>query len=82
MKRERFWMTLALCLYLGSVQFAHSQNAYELGEEALQYGNYEQTIKHLNNAPSTGKTLIRLGFAYSQLGRYTETTRVYNVGQS
>ena len=77
MKRERFWMTFALCLYLGSVQFAHAQNAYELGEEALQYGNYEQAIKHLNNAPSTGKTLIRLGFAYSQLGRYTEATRVY-----
>lgn len=77
MKRECFWMTLALCLYFGSVQSAYTQNAYELGEEALQYGNYEQAIQHLNNAPPTGKTLIRLGFAYSQLGRFTESTRVY-----
>ena len=77
MKSKRFWMALALCLYLGSVQFAHAQNAYELGEEALQYGNYEQAIQHLNNAPPTGKTLIRLGFAYSQLGRYAEAKRVY-----
>ena len=53
------------------------QNAYELGEEALQYGNYEQAIQYLNNAPPTGKTLIRLGFAYSQLGRYTEAKHVY-----
>ncbi len=77
MKREHFWMALALCFYVGSVQFGHAQNAYELGEEALQYGNYEQAIQHLNNAPPTGKTLIRLGFAYSQLGRYTEAKRVY-----
>ncbi len=77
MKRERFCLALALCLYLGSVQFGHSQNAFELAEEALQYGNYEQAIDYLNNAPSTGKALIRLGFAYSQLGRYTEATHVY-----
>lgn len=77
MKRERFWIALALCLYFGSVQFAHSQNAFELAEEALQYGNYEQAIQYLNKAPLTGKTLIRLGFAYSQLGRYTDATHVY-----
>lgn len=77
MKREYFGIALALCLYLGSVQFAYSQNAYELGEEALQYGNYEQAIQYLNNAPPTVKTLIRLGFACSQLGRYTEATHIY-----
>ncbi len=77
MKREHLWMVLALCLYLASVQFGHSQNAFELAEEALQYGNYEQAIHYLNNAPATGKTLVRLGFAYSQLGRYTEATHVY-----
>ncbi len=77
MKRKLFWMALALYLYLGSAQLAHTQSTYELGEEALQYGNYEQAIQYLNNAPPTGKTLIRLGFAYSQLGRYTEATRVY-----
>ena len=77
MKRERFCLALALCLYLGSVQFGHSQNAFELAEEALQYGNYEQAIHYLNKTPPTGKRLVRLGFAYSQLGRYTEATRVY-----
>lgn len=77
MKSKCFWIVLALCLYLGSVQFTHAQNAYELGEEALQYGNYEQAIQYLNKVPPTGQSLIRLGFAYSQLGRYTEAKRVY-----
>ena len=77
MKSKRFCMVLALCLHLGSVQFTYSQNAYELGEEALQYGNYEKAIQYLNNTSPTGKTLVRLGFAYSQLGRFTESKRVY-----
>ena len=42
MKRKHLWQLIALCLYLGSVQCVHSQDAYQLGEEALQYGNYEQ----------------------------------------
>lgn len=77
MMRKHYWKVIAVCLYFGSVQFVHSQDAYELGEEALQYGNYEQAIRYFKNIPPTGKSLVRIGYAYSQLGRYTEATRVY-----
>lgn len=77
MKRKHLWQLIALCLFLGSVQCVHSQDAYQLGEEALQYGNYERAIRYLKNTTPTGKSLIRIGFAYSQLGRYREATNTY-----
>ena len=77
MQTKHLWHVIALCLYLGSVQCVHSQDAYQLGEEALQYGDYEQAIRYLKNTTPTGKSLIRIGFAYSQLGRYRESTDTY-----
>ena len=77
MKKKHLWQVITLCLFLGSVQCVHSQDAYQLGEEALQYGNYEQAIRYLKNTTPTGKSLIRIGFAYSQLGRYKEATDIY-----
>ena len=77
MKRECLWLVLICCLYFGSAQSIHSQNAYELAEEALQYGNYEIAIQYLGNIAPTGKTLIRLGYAYSQLGRYADAKHTY-----
>lgn len=77
MKRKYLWKVIAVCLYFGSVQLVHSQNAYELGEEALQYGNYEQAIRYFKNTSPTGKSLVRIGYAYSQLGHYTEATHTY-----
>lgn len=77
MKKKRLWQVVVLCLYLGSVQCVHAQNAYQLAEEALQYGNYEQAIRYLENTTPTGKSLIRIGFAYSQLGRYREAIDTY-----
>ena len=56
---------------------ATAQNAYELGEAALQLENYEEAIVHFTSAEKSGKTLARLGYAYSQLGRYADATRAY-----
>ena len=39
--------------------------------------NYEEAIRHFTRAEENGKTFARLGYAYSQLGRYTEATRAY-----
>ncbi len=77
MQTKHLWHVIALCLYFGSVQCVHPQDAYQLGEEALQYGNYEQAIRYLKNTTPTGKSLIRIGFAYSQLGRYREAADTY-----
>lgn len=66
-----------LCLYVLGGPFAIAQNRYELAETALQRGHYEEAIQHFTNAGKNEKTLARLGYAYSQLGRYAEATRAY-----
>ena len=79
------WLSITLYLYVLGGHFAIAQNAYELGEAALQQENYEEAIRHftvggtgLPGSPyENGKTFARLGYAYSQLGRYTEATRAY-----
>ena len=75
------WLSITLYLYvLGGVlggHFAIAQNGYELGEAALQQENYEEAIRHFPSADGNGKTFARLGYAYSQLGRYREATRAY-----
>ncbi len=83
------WLSIILCLLISlfSVLDARpaiaQESSYNLGEDALQRGDYAQAIQHftnyLENAPhkESGKTFTRLGYAYSQLGRYVEATRAY-----
>ena len=71
------WLSIILCLHVLGGYLAVAQNAYELGEAALQQENYEEAIRHFTSAEENGKTFARLGYAYSQLGRYTEATRAY-----
>ena len=77
MKTLLRWLSITLCLYASGGHPATAQNAYELGEAALQLENYTEAIQHFTSAGKSGKTLARLGYAYSQLGRYTEATRAY-----
>ena len=71
------WLPLILCLCALSGHLAVAQSAYELAETALQQGDYEEAIQHFTNAERNGRTLARLGYAYSQLGRYADATRAY-----
>ena len=71
------WLSITLCFHLLGGHLAIAQNAYELGEAALQQENYEEAIRHFTSAEENGKTFARLGYAYSQLGRYMEATRAY-----
>ena len=73
----RYWLSITLCLYALGGHPATAQNAYELGEAALQLENYEEAIEHFTSAEQNEKTLARLGYAYSQLGRYADATRAY-----
>ena len=77
MKTSLRWLSITLCLYILGGHFAIAQNAYELGEVALQQENYEEAIGHFTDAEKNGKTLARLGYAYSQLGRYAEAAHAY-----
>ena len=77
MKTSLRWLSITLCLYVLGGHFAIAQNAYELGESALQLENYEEAIQHFTSAEKSGKVLARLGYAYSELGRYAEATRAY-----
>ena len=77
MKTSLRWLSITLCLYALGGHLALSQNAYELGEAALQLENYEEAIQHFTSGEKNGKTLARLGYAYSELGRYTEAIRAY-----
>ena len=61
---------LYLTLYFFVLFGGHSviaQNDYELGEAALQRGHYEEAIQYLTKGEKNGKTLARLGYAYSQM---------------
>ena len=79
------WLSITLCFHVSGGHLAIAQNAYELGEAALQAENYEAAIHHFTVAETglpgfpyeNGKIFARLGYAYSQLGRYTEATRAY-----
>ena len=82
------WLSIILSLLISlfsvlDAQPAIAQESYKLGEDALQRGDYIQAIQHftdcLENTPhkESGKTFTRLGYAYSQLGRYVEATRAY-----
>ena len=73
------WLSIPLCLYAFGGYPATAQNAYELGEAALQLENYEEAIQYFASAEKNGKTLARLGYAYSQLGRYADATRAYQA---
>lgn len=73
----RYWLSITLCLYALGGHSAIAQNAYELGEAALQLENYEEAIEHFTSAAQNEKTLARLGYAYSQLGRYADATHAY-----
>ena len=77
MKTSLPWLSITLCLYALGGHLAIAQKAYELGEAALQLENYEEAIQHFTNAEKNGKTLARLGYAYTQLGRYAEATDTY-----
>ncbi|MXV73626.1 tetratricopeptide repeat protein [Candidatus Poribacteria bacterium] len=77
MKTLLRWLSITLCLYALGGHPATAQNAYELGEAALQLENYEEAIQHFTSAEKSGKTLARLGYAHSQLGHYAEATRAY-----
>lgn len=71
------FLNLILCLHILGGPSAIAQNSYELGEAALQHGNYKEAVQYFIKAEKNGKTLARLGYAYSQLGRYGNATRAY-----
>lgn len=77
MKTERYSIVFTLCLCVIGEYLVIAQNAYELGEVALQRGDYEEAIQHFRDAEKNSKTLARLGYAYSQLGRYADATQAY-----
>ena len=77
MKTALCWLPITLCFYVLGGHFAVAQNLYELGEAALQRGDYEEAIQHFTNAKINESTLARLGYAYSQLGRYADATGAY-----
>ena len=79
MKTSLRWLSITLCLYILGGHPAIAQNAYELGEAALQLENYEAAIQHFTSAEKNRKTLARLGYAYSQLGRYAEAIHAYQA---
>ena len=51
------WLSITLCFYVLGGHLAVAQNAYELGEAALQAENYEEAIRHFTNAEENGKIL-------------------------
>ena len=71
------FLNLILYLHILGGPFAIAQNSYELGEAALQRGHYEEAVQHFTKTEKNGKALARLGYAYSQLGRYADATRAY-----
>ncbi len=77
MKTSFCRLSIILCLCTLGGHLAVAQNAYELGAAALRQGDYEEAIRHFTDAEKDGKTLARLGYAYSQLGRYADATRAY-----
>ena len=77
MKTLLRWLSITLWLYALGGHPATAQNAYELGEAALQQGNYESAIQHFTSAEKNRKTLARLGYAHSQLGHYAEAIHAY-----
>ena len=70
-------LSITLCLCVFSGQFTIAQNAYELGTTALEQGDYEEAVRHFTDAEKDERTLARLGYAYSQVGRYADATRAY-----
>lgn len=68
---------IILCLCVFSGHLAVAQNAYELGTAALQQGDFEDAVRHFTGAEKDERTLARLGYAYSQLGRYADATHAY-----
>ncbi len=77
MKTGRYSIAFALCFCILGGYLAVTQSDYELGEEALQRGDYQEAIQCFADAEKNGKTLARLGYAYSQLGRYADATHAY-----
>ncbi|MXY28015.1 tetratricopeptide repeat protein [Candidatus Poribacteria bacterium] len=77
MKTSLCRLSITLCLCVLSGQFAIAQNAYELGATALQQDDYEEAVRHFTNAEKDERTLARLGYAYSRLGRYADAIRAY-----
>ena len=77
MKTGYYLTVTILCLSFLGIHLGIAQNAYELGEAALQREDYAAAIQHFTSAEKNGKTLARLGYAYSQLGRYTEAIHAY-----
>ena len=77
MKTSLHWLFITLCLCALGGYLVVAQNAHELGEEALQRGDYKEAIQHFADAEENERTLARLGYAYSQLGHYADATRAY-----
>ena len=77
MKTLLCWLSITLCIYVLGSPLAVAQDAYELGEAALQRGDYEEAVQHFAGTEKNEGTLARLGYAYSQLGRYADATRAY-----
>ena len=77
MKTLLRWLSITLCIYVLGGYLAIAQDAYELGEAALQRGDYEEAVQHFAGTEKNEGTLARLGYAYSQLGRYADATGAY-----